>query len=87
MPLRLTWQRTIIKCHGDRQTSLEKDLQMRCHYKISKKSWSAHKIITKNIKICLVSTFVNFRDNSFLHSAVKKTKHGAKEVRKMLLSD
>lgn len=36
-PLRLTWQKPIIKCHGDEQTSLEKDLQMRCHYKISKK--------------------------------------------------
>lgn len=39
-------KKPIIKCHGDEQTSLEKDLQMRCHYKISKKE---KLVVTQNI--------------------------------------
>lgn len=48
-------KKPIIKCHGDKQTSLEKDLQMRCHYKISKKEKVHSKYYQKHLN--LVSTF------------------------------
>lgn len=77
-------KKPIIKCHGDKQTSLEKDLQMRCHYKISKKEKVHSKYYQKHLN--LVSTFStsgNINFFFFLYSFVMysspKSHYGAKE--------
>lgn len=84
-------KKPIIKCHGDKQTSLEKDLQMRCYYKISKKEKVHSKYYQKHLN--LVSTFSTSGINfffflySFVMYSSSKSHYGAKRRNEQQQSD
>lgn len=89
-PLRLTWQKTHYQMSWRRTNIfLEKDLQMRCHYKIEKKKVSHHtKKIWKHLKSFGINPFSE-KDNSFFKSIFCFIfcyfTHGAKRERKVQL--